>query len=87
MPLFLRKSTTQAKMEGLSPDIWREHDFSVVDGEACVGRIYREQRDGEWRWWWLLHAQPPAPSEGMAETLEEAATALKQRYDESRRRT
>jgi hypothetical protein len=83
-PLILRKSSAQARVEGMIPDIWGENDFSVIEGSACVGRIYREWRDGEWQWRWLLHSQPPAPNQGMADTLEEATIAFKRRYEEAK---
>jgi hypothetical protein len=84
MPLILRKSSAQARIEGMDPDVWGEDDFSVVDGEVCVGRIYRECREGEWQWRWLLRAQPTAPHEGMADSLEEATTTFKRRYEEAK---
>lgn len=87
MTLILRKSRVQAPIEGLNPDIWGEDDYSVIDGESCVGRIYRERIQGELRWLWFLQTDPaPPPSSGVANTLEEAKADFKQRYAEVRGR-
>ena len=73
MKLILRKSSAQARIERLRTDIWGEDDYSVIDGETCVGRIYRERIQGEWRWLWALQTVPaPPPKRGVTGTLEEA---------------
>jgi len=38
LTLLLRKSRDQARNESLNPDIFGEDDYSVIDGETCVGR-------------------------------------------------
>jgi hypothetical protein len=88
MTLILRKTRTQAQIEGLNPDIWGEDDYSIIDGETRVGRIYRERIQGEWRWLWFLQTEPaPPPNQGVAGTLEEAKAEFKRRYAEVRGRT
>jgi hypothetical protein len=88
MSLILRKTRTQARIEGLNPSIWGEDDYSVIDGETRVGRIYRERIQGEWRWLWFLQTEPaPPPNQGVAGTLEEAKAEFKRRYAEVRGRT
>jgi hypothetical protein len=81
MTLILRKSSVQARLEGLSPDIFGGDNYSVVDGETCVGRIYPERIHGEMKWRWFLQTVPaPAPNSGVTDTREEAKTGFKQRY-------
>jgi hypothetical protein len=83
MRLLLRKTRVQARIEGLNPHNWSEDDYSVVDGETCVGRIYKEMIHGEPRWRWFLQTVPaPPPNQGMADTLDEAKAWFKRRYAE-----
>jgi hypothetical protein len=87
-PIILRKTAEQASIQGLIPDIWGEDDYSVIDGETCVGRIYRERIQCKWRWLWLLQTDPaPQQNSGVTASLEEARAAFKQRYAEVRGRT
>jgi|SRR5579871_5010393 len=41
--VILRKAAEHARIQGMIPDIWGEDDYSAIDGETCVGRIYRER--------------------------------------------
>jgi len=92
MTLLLRKSSAQARIDGLDPTIWGEDDYAIVD-EAKVGRIYRELIHGEPKWRWCLQQIPEAgpgspiapPNQGMADTLDEAKAAFAKRYEEVRR--
>jgi hypothetical protein len=81
--LLLRKSRDQANIEGLDARGWSEDDYSVVDGETCVGRIYPEMIHGEPKWRWFLQTVPaPPPNSGVTSTLEEAKAEFKRRYAE-----
>jgi hypothetical protein len=83
LTLILRKTRVQAGIEGLRTDIWREDDYSISDGETCVGRIYKERIHGEPRWLWFLQTVPaPPPNSGVSNTLDEAKAAFKRRYAE-----
>lgn len=87
LTLLLRKSREQARIEGLNPDIFGDDDYSVIDGEACVGRIYPEMIHGEPKWRWFLQTVPaPPPSSGVAATLQEAKAEFKRRHAEVRGR-
>jgi hypothetical protein len=86
--IILRKTAEQARIQGMIPDIWGEDDYSVIDGETCVGRIYRERILREWRWLWFLQAHPALPqNSGVTGSLEEAEAEFKRRYAEVRSRT
>jgi hypothetical protein len=88
MTLILRKTRVQAGIEGLRTDIWGEDDYSVIDGETRVGRIYRERIQGKWRWLWFLQTVPaPSPNSGVVNTLEEAKADFKRRYAAVKGRT
>src|SRR5262245_30528942 len=81
--LILRKTRAQARIEDWNPEIRGENDYSVIDGETCVGRIYPELIDGEARWRWFLQTDPaPPPNSGVAGSLEEAKAQFKLRYAE-----
>jgi hypothetical protein len=54
LTLIVRKSSAQARIEGLNPDIFGEDDYSVVDGETPVGGVYPELIHGEPKWRWFL---------------------------------
>jgi hypothetical protein len=86
--IILRKTAEQARIQGLIPDIWGEDDYSVIDGETCVGRIYRERIQCEWRWLWFLQADPAPPrNSGVTGSLEDAEAEFKRRYAEVKSRT
>jgi hypothetical protein len=86
--IILRKTAEQARIHGMIPDIWGEDDYSAIDGETCVGRIYRERIQCEWRWLWFLRAHPALPqNSGVTGSLEEAEAQFKRRYAEVKRRT
>jgi hypothetical protein len=83
MTLLLRKTREQARIEGLDPRGWSEDDYSVVDGETCVGRIYKEPIHGEPKWLWFIQTEPaPPPNSGVTDTLEDAKADFKKRYQE-----
>ena len=64
---------------------WWEHDYAVVD-ETLVGRLYRQQVQGDIKWLWFLQTVPaPLPNQGIADTLEEARVALAARYEQVKR--
>jgi hypothetical protein len=86
MALLLRK--TYEGMEGLAPAIWwDEDDYSIDDDKRPVGRIYKEQIHGEWKWLWFLQIEPvPPPKTGIADTFDDAMAAFKKRYEEVKRR-
>jgi hypothetical protein len=94
MTLLLRKSSAQARIDGLDPRPWAngEDDYAVVE-DIIVGRIYREIILGKPKWRWFLRHIPeagpgkpiPPPNQGMADSLDEAKEALKQRYEQVRR--
>jgi hypothetical protein len=83
MTLILRKQHAQDRIEGLEPPLdWSENDYAVVD-ETLVGRIYRQQSQGDIKWLWFLQTVPaPPPNQGIADTLEEARAALGARYEQ-----
>jgi len=84
MTLILRKQHAQDRIEGLEPPLdWSEDDYAVVD-ETLVGRIYRQQVEGDIKWLWFLQTAPP-PNQGIADTLEEAKAALAARYEQVKR--
>lgn len=85
--IILRKTAEQARIQGMIPDIWGEDDYSVIDGETCVGRIYRERIQHEWRWLWFLQAHPAPPqNSGVTGSLEEAEAEFKRHYAEIKSR-
>jgi hypothetical protein len=86
MTLILRKQHAQDCIEGLEPPLdWSEDDYVVVD-ETLIGRIYRQPVQGDLRWLWFLQTVPaPLPTQGVADTLEEARVALAARYEQVRR--
>jgi hypothetical protein len=86
MPLLLRKTRTQARIEGLDPSIWDEDDYAILD-EAKVGRLYTQRIHGEMKWVWCLQTDPaPPPNTGIADTLGDAKAAFRKRYEEVKRR-
>jgi len=85
MPLLLRKTRTQARIEGLDPTIWDEDDYAILD-EAKVGRIYSQRIHGEPKWvWWQQTDPAPPPNTGIADALDDAKAAFKKRYEEVKR--
>jgi len=87
MTLILRKQPAQDGIEGREPPRdWSDDDYAVVD-ETLVGRIYRQQVEGDIKWLWFLQTVPaPPPNQGIADTLEEARAALAARYEQVKRR-
>ena len=83
MTLVLRKQGAEDYIEGREPPPdWSGDDYAVVD-EMLVGRIYRQQVQGDIKWLWFLHTVPaPRPNQGIADTLEEAKAALASRYEQ-----
>jgi hypothetical protein len=92
MPLLLRKSSAQARIEGWDPRNRSDDDYAVVD-DTIVGRIYREMIIGKPKWRWFVQQIPeagpgrpvPPPNQGMADTLDEAKAAFAKRYEEVKR--
>jgi hypothetical protein len=60
-------------------------DFVILDADGrSVGRIHKDTTH-EARWIWSVNTSPypaPPPNNGLAQTLEEAKVAFKQRYEE-----
>jgi hypothetical protein len=68
---------------GLERLDWGDDDYAVVDGETRVGRIYREMLLGKMKWRWFLQTVPATPpNQGVADTLDEAKAAFRQRYEQ-----
>jgi hypothetical protein len=86
MMLLLRKQHAQDRIEGQEPPLdWSEDDYAVAD-ETLIGRIYRQQVQGDLKWLWFLQVVPaPAPNQGIGDTLDEAKAALAKRYEEVKR--
>ena len=86
MTLVLRKQHVEDRINGREPPPdWSEDDYAVVD-ETLVGRIYRQEVQGDIKWLWFLHTvHAPPPNEGIADTLEEARAALAARYEQVER--
>jgi hypothetical protein len=86
MTLILRKQNAHDRIEGQEPPHdWSDDDYAVVD-ERLVGRIYRQQVQGDIKWLWFLQTVPaPLPNQGIADTLEEAKVALAARYEQVKR--
>jgi hypothetical protein len=86
MTLILRKQHAQDRIEGQEPPLdWSDDDYAVVD-EKLVGRIYRQQVQGDIKWLWFLQTVPaPLPNQGITDTLEEAKAALAARYEQVNR--
>ena len=87
MTLVLRKQHAEDRIEGLEPPPdWSDDDYAVVD-ETLVGRIYRQQVQGDIKWLWFVTLPAAPPNQGIAETLEEAQAALAARYEQVKCRT
>ena len=86
MTLVLRKQSAEDRIERRDPPPdWSDDDYAVVD-EKLVGRIYRQQVQGDIKWLWFLQTVPaPLPNQGIADTLEEARVALAARYEQVKR--
>ena len=86
MTLVLRKQSAEDRIEGRDPPPdWSDDDYAVVN-EELVGRIYRQQVQGDIKWLWFLQTVPaPLPNQGIADTLDEAKTALTSRYEQVKR--
>ncbi len=82
MPCYSARRAPKLALTGWTPTIWDEDDYAIVD-EVKVGRIYQQRIHGELRWVWCLQTNPaPPPNRGIADTLDEAKAAFKQRYEE-----
>jgi hypothetical protein len=84
MTLLLRTQRAQERIEGRTPVIdWKPDDYAIVDGEAVVGRIYRQRLPAGFRWSWFLQTAPvaPPPNSGSTDTLDEAKAAFRARYE------
>ena len=84
MTLLLRKSNVQALKEGWV-QVWADDDFSVIENERAVGCIRAEVILGQPKWRWAINNVPhglPPPHNGVANTLDDAKVAFKQRYEE-----
>jgi hypothetical protein len=57
-------------------------NYALVD-ESLVGRIYRQQVQGDSKWLWFL--QTVSQNRSIADTLEEAKAALASRYEQVKR--
>ncbi len=81
MTLILRKQHAPDRIDGQEPPPdWSDDDYAVFD-ETLVGRVYRQQVQGDTKWLWFLQVVPaPPPNQGLADTLEEAKAALEARY-------
>ena len=86
MTLVLRKQSAEDRIEGRDPPPdWSDDDYAVVD-EKLVGRIYRQQVQGDIKWLWFLQTVPaPLPNQGIADTLDEARATLSSRYEQVKR--
>ena len=86
MTLVLRKQSAEDRIEGRDPPPdWSDDDYAVVN-EELVGRIYRQQVQGDIKWLWFLQRAPASlPNQGIADTLDEAKTALTSRYEQVKR--
>jgi hypothetical protein len=61
MTRVLRKQRTEDRIEGCGPPLdWSEDDYAVVD-ENLIGRIYRQQIQGDLKWLLFLQVVPAAP--------------------------
>jgi hypothetical protein len=87
LTLILRKMREHARVRGYDPRYapheWSENDVVVIDGETCVGRIYKDIIHVEPKWRWFLQTVPaPLPNRGMADTLEDAKASFKKRHQQ-----
>ena len=85
MTIILRTQREQERIEGLAPVInWRDDDYAVLDDETPIGRIYQKQVPAGVRWLWFSHTMGASPSNGSADTLDEAKAALAAVYERAR---
>ncbi len=83
LTLVLREMREHARVRRYDRHDWSEDDYVVIDGETCVGRIYKEIIHWEPKWLWFLQTVPAhLPNRGKADTLEEAKPRFKKRYQE-----
>jgi hypothetical protein len=91
MTLVLRKQRAQDRIKGRYSFDWGEDDYAVIDetqvvDEMQIGRIYKERTPAGVKWLWSLQvARAPPPNKGIADTLDEAKSALAKRYQEIKR--
>jgi hypothetical protein len=86
MSIILCRQRVQDRIEGREPLDWGEHHYTILE-ETKIGRIYRQQINGDPKWLWFLHVPAPPPNQGTADTLEEAKAALAARYEQIKRGT
>jgi hypothetical protein len=79
MKLFLRTQRANDTIQGRQPDSRNDNDYVVIDGTP-IGRIYADQLPDAEKWLWFLHIVRASPNAGIADTLEEAKTALADSY-------
>jgi hypothetical protein len=86
MTLILDKQHAEDRIEGQEPPPdWSDDDYAAVD-ERLVGRIYRQQVQGDIKGVWFLQTvPPPLPNEAIADTLDEPKAALASRYEQVKR--
>jgi hypothetical protein len=83
VPLLLRKSRAQARIEGWDASGWSEDDYAVVDETRVVGRIYREIHPRRTQVEMVPANRAGAASEQrLADTLDEAKAVFKRRKGE-----
>jgi hypothetical protein len=66
-------------IQGRQPGSWNDKDYVVIDGTP-IGRIYADRLPGGEKWLWFLHILRASPNKRVADTLEEAKTALADSY-------
>jgi len=82
MNLILRKTRAHCRTMGWTDSRPREDNYGILDGEAVVGRIYFDTIHGGPKWRWFLQTVPATPPQGMADSLDAAKAAFKERYEQ-----
>jgi hypothetical protein len=54
----------------------------VITGQAACGCVLSQQVQDDIKWLWFLTVPAPLPTQGIADTLEEARAALAARYEQ-----
>jgi len=87
MPLLLRKTNVQARIDGWIA-VWADDDYCVIENERVVGCIRAEVILGQPKWRWAINNVPHGlqpPHNGVANTLDDAKAAFKERYQQIKR--